>query len=255
MKRKAVLILLVCAFVALVPALAGEEGETQAEFLSMTHDVMVKHGEELQFEEALKNHWAIHAKAGDTQGWEVWMQVTGKNTGMYSIRSGGMTWADLDREPGVEGDVVDVMTNLMPHFQWSSTIITQWDLEMSNWPDSLGTPNMVEITVFHLKPGKEQGFYHAIGRIAEFAKESEIDWQWAWGHAASGGNGSTAVMVIPHENWASFKDDGVNLWKMLEEAKGRNETDMLRDEITSAIDRQENYAAMHRPDLSYVPEK
>jgi hypothetical protein len=253
MKRKAVLILLVCAFVALVPVMAGEEGETPAEFLSMTHEIMVPRGQELQFEDALKAHWKMHEKAGDPQAWEVWVQVTGKKTGMYSVRSEGMTWADLDKESGVEGDMEDVMTNLMAHVKWSATTITKWDLEMSNWPDSIGTPNMVEINVFHLKPGTERGFYHAIGRISEFMKEKEIDWQWAWGHIVSGSNGAAAVLAIPHENWASFKDDGINLWKMLEEAKGRIETDMLMDEINSAIDRQENYAAMLRPDLGYQP--
>ncbi|MBD3869032.1 MAG: hypothetical protein IFK94_12990 [Acidobacteria bacterium] len=43
------------------------------------------------------------------------------------------------------------------------------------------------------------------------------------------------------------------MWKMLEEARGRTESDSLRDAITSAIKWQENYAAMHRADLSYTP--
>ena len=38
---------------------------------------------------------------------------------------------------------------------------------------------------------------------------------------------------------------------MLEEDKGRIETDMLMDEIDSAIQWPENYAAAHREDLSY----
>ncbi|MBD3866777.1 MAG: hypothetical protein IFK94_01515 [Acidobacteria bacterium] len=251
MQRKTLLILLVCAFVALTPIPAQDDAP--AEFLAMAHNVKVQPGHELEFEAALKNHWAMHNKAGDPQGWTTWVQLTGKNTGMYMIRSAGLTWADLDKENGVEGDMEDVLGNMMPHISWSGTKITQWDLEMSNWPDSIGTPNMVELTVFHLKPGTEKGFYHALGAVSEFLKENVTDWQWAWGHGVSGHSGGTAVLAIPHENWASFKDDDINMWKMLEEAKGRIETDLLMEEITSAIKWQENYAAMHRPDLSYTP--
>ena len=254
MKKTVILILMVCAFVALSPALA-QDGDAPAEFLAMTHDVKVQPGHELAFETALKNHWAMHKKAGDPQGWTTWVQLTGKNTGMYMVRSAGLTWADLDRDPKVAGDMEDVLGNLMPHASWSGTKIIQWDLEMSNWPDSIGTPKMVEITVFHLKPGAERGFYHALAKVSEFLKEKELAWQWAWGHGVSGQDGATAILAIPHENWASFKDDGIDMWKMLEEAKGRIESDLLREEITSAIKWQENYAAMHRADLSYTPAK
>lgn len=252
MNRKVNLILTACALVALTPVLAQDE-EAPAEFLSMSHDVMVKHGSELQFEEALKAHMAMHKAAGDGQGWNTWTQVTGKHTGLYSIRSGGLTWADLDKEPVVEGDQADVIKNILPHVQWTSTKITQWDLELSNWPEEIGTPKMVEITVFHLNPGTERSFYHALRVVSEFLKGTDLDWKWAWGRGVSGHSGATAVLAIPHENWASFKDDGINMWKMLEEAKGRIETDMIIEELNSAIKWSENYAAVHREDLSYKP--
>ena len=252
MKNRTILILAVCALVALAPVLADHHEETPT-LLSMSHDVTVQPGHETAFEDALKKHWALHKKAGDPQLWTTWVQVTGKHTGTYSIRSTFTGWAALDTETDVEGDMEDVLSNMMPHAKSNTTKITKWDLEISNWPESIGTPNMVELTVFHLKPGTEQGFYHSLGKISEFLKEKEIDWQWAWGHGVSGHNGATVVLAIPHENWASFADDGINMWKMLEEAKGRMEADSLRDALTSAIKWQENYAVMHRPDLSYVP--
>jgi len=252
MKNRGILILLVCAFVALAPAAAQDE-EAPALLLSMSHDVMVQPGHEMQFEDSLKNHWAMHKKAGDPQRWTTWVQITGRHSGSYSIRSTYRGWAELDNENGVDGDMEDVQKNMTPHMKSSAAKVTKWDLENSNWPESIGTPNMVELTVFHLKPGTERGFYHAIGAIAKFIKEKEIDWQWAWGHGVSGYDGGVAILAFPHENWASFEDDGIDLWKMLEEAKGRNESDMIRDEITSAIKWQKNMAVMHRPDLSYTP--
>jgi len=253
MHRKAILILMVCALVALSPALA-QEGDKPATLLSMSHDVTAQPGHELQLEAWLKNHWTMHQAAGDPQHWTAWVHVTGKNSGMYSVRSTFAGWAELDKENGVDGDIEDVLTNMMPHVKHNVTKVTQWDLALSSRPDSVGTPNMVEITVFHLKPGSEGAFYHALGAVSSFLKGNEdIDWEWAWGHGVSGHNGATAVLAIPHENWASFADDGINMWKMLEKANGRIETDLLRDELTSSIKWQENYAVMHRPDLSYTP--
>ena len=253
MQRKAILILMVCAFVALSPMLAQDDAKPSS-LISMSHDVVAQSGHELQFEGWLTKHWDMHKKAGDPQAWNTWVQLTGKHTGRYSIRTTFTGWAGLDKDPGVEGDMEDVMNNMTPHVKSHATMVTQWDLELSNWPDSIGTPHMVEITVFHLKPGTEAGFYHSLGKISEFLKGNEdIDWEWAWGHGVSGHNGATAVLAIPHENWTSFADDGINMWKMLEETKGRNESDALRDGLTSAIKWQENYAVLHRPDLSYTP--
>jgi hypothetical protein len=253
MNRKAILILSVCALISIGLVMADHH-EEKPTLISMSHDVVAQPGHELQFEGWLAKHWDMHKKAGDPQNWTTWVQLTGKHTGRYTIRTTFSDWAGLDKDPGVEGDKEDVMNNMTPHVKSHATMVTQWDLELSNWPDSVGTPNMVEITVFHLKPGTEQGFYHALGAVSEFLKGNEdIDWQWAWGHGVSGHNGATAVLAIPHENWASFADDGVNMWKMLEEARGRIETDLLREELTSAIKWQENYAVMHRPDLSYTP--
>ncbi len=253
LKKRTILILMVCALAAIAPVMADNH-EEKPTLIAMSHDVMPQAGHELAFEGSLKKHWALHKKAGDPQAWNTWVQLTGKKTGTYSIRATFSGWEGLDHDPGVEGDIEDVMNNMMPHAKHNITRVTKWDLNLSNWPESIGTPNMVELTVFHLKPGMEEGFFHALGVISEFLKgNDDIPWNWAWGIGVSGHDGGTAILAIPHDNWASFADDGINMWKMLEEARGRIQTDALMEAITSAIKWQENYAVMHRPDLSYVP--
>ena len=253
MKRMGVVLLVIAGVLVSVPATAGDEGADTPEFLAMSHQVWVQAGQALEFEQALKDHWSMHEAAGDPWTWETWEQVTGKGTGSYSIRTAGHTWADFDRENGVDNDREHVINELDPHTKWSQTTITEWDLEISRWPEGSDVPKMVELTEFHLKRGSVKDFYHAVKKISEMIGEEELDYQFAWGWTVSGGTGPMMILAIPHENWADFKDKKPGLWEVAEEAMGRTESGNIRETIDNAVEETKNYVVAHRPDLSYSP--
>lgn len=254
MKRISVVMLVIGMALMSVPAKAGEEGD-MPEFLAMSHQVWVQPGQELEFEQGLKDHWGLHEAAGDPWTWEVWEQVTGKGTGSYSIRSAGHTWADLDQQAEVENDREHVINEIKSHAKWSQTTITEWDLEISRWPEDGGVPKMVEITEFQLKRGATKDFYHAIKQLSELIGEQELDYEYGWGWNVSGGSGPMMILAVPHANWADFKEEKPGLWEVAEEVMGRTGSGHLRSAINDAVEETRNYVVAHRPDLSYSPAK
>lgn len=228
----------------------GEE-ESRPEFLSMSHQVFVTPGSELDFEAGIKEHWAMHEAAGDPWTWEVWTQVTGKGSGSYTIRTGGHAWADFDRDNGVENDREHVLTAMAPYTKWSVSRISEWDLDISRWPAGDEVPKLVELTEFRLKNGSTRDFYNAIKKVHQLIGEKELDIEYAWGWTVSGGMGPTITLAIPYDSWADFKEKKPGLWEVAEEVLGRTETGNIRGAINDAIVEQSNFVVMYRPDLSY----
>ena len=219
----------------------------------MSHQVWVQAGSELEFEQGLKDHMAMNDAAGDPRPWEVWMQVIGKGTGSYFIRSGGRTWADFDTEIEIENDREHIVTEVSSHSKWSETKINQWDLEVSRWPEGDAIPKMGEITVFKLKPGAVKDFYSAIKQLHELIGEKGLDYQYAWAWTVSGGDGPSMMLAIPRDSWADFKDQKPGMWEVAEEDMGRTGAGNLRGAINDSVSEQRNYVVAHRPDLSYSP--
>ena len=65
------------------------------------------------------------------------------------------------------------------------------------------------------------------------------------------------LMVIPHENWASFEDlPNVKPFRdMLKEAFGQAEADSIVEGFDSSVIHATSSIIEFRPDLSYLPEK
>jgi len=84
--------------------------------------------------------------------------------------------------------------------------------------------------------------------------EKEIPFTYSWSSVVSGGEGPAMTLVFPYKSWTEM---GVAMevpfWKMVEEAYGDFETDMLRKMISKSVASQENFIAAYREDMSYNP--
>ncbi len=233
--------------------IAQEAAEKPPESLAWEYFVSPVMGQGMKFEAGMKQHLLLHKKANDPWRRDVWQVVTGDRVGSYIIRTGNHTWADFDHEATIPGDREDLAANVSPYLSSVAAAITEWDTEISRWPQDLPMPKMVEVTVYHLKPGAWRKFYMAIKKVHEAIGEKKLPMNYGWEWTVSGGHGTEITLVVPRATWADFKDPGSSLWKAVEEVYSETEADMLRDLFSKSTESMESFVVTYRDDLSYVP--
>ncbi len=233
--------------------IAQETSEKPPESLAWEYFVSPAMGQGMKFEAGMKQHFLLHKKANDPWRRDVWQVVTGDQVGSYIIRTGGHTWADFDHEATIPGDREDLAANVSPYMSSVAAAITEWDAEISRWPPDLPMPKLVEVTVYHLKPGAWRDFYMAVKKVHVAIGEKKLPMHYGWEWTVSGGHGTEITLAIPHATWADFKGPGSTLWKAVEEVYSETEADMLRHLFSKSTESTESFIVAYRDDLSYVP--
>ena len=231
----------------------AEEGEELPEMLAMVYVVDVMPGHQMEFEDAFKEHMEMHRQAQDTWARHAWVVVAGQNLGRYIIRSAWHTWESLDNEVEVPNDQEHVATALSPHIDNLSSMVSQAMPKLSNWPEDLGVPKMVEVNVFNLEYDGVEDFFHVVKKIHTMILEQEMPLHYSWSEVVVGASGPQITLVMPRSGWADFKPRDPGIWAMAEEVYGETEAKMMRAMIGDAIESEEHFVAMFRPDLCLIP--
>jgi hypothetical protein len=111
----------------------------------------------------------------------------------------------------------------------------------------------VEVLTFRLRYGASREFNYAIKKINEAINKSDWPVHYAWLTTVSGGEIGTYTLVLPHKNWADFKDPDKPFPAMLEEVYGRVEAGKLLKVLTKTVRSESSQILRFRPDLSYTP--
>ncbi len=218
--------------------------------ISQSFTQIVKTQNVAQFEEAYKNHLKWHRQNNDTWTWNMWSTVTGE-LGRYIVITDDHTWADFDSPPfDVQADNADAIAKLGRFVESVASGFARAMTEVS-MPAANPVP-LAQVIEFSLKSGKDGDFLHVIGKFAEAAKQVNWPGRFVWLANESGGT-ADYILVIQHENWASFAPLEMSFPAVLEEVYGRQEANALLDMISKAVESETERTWIHRPDLSYVP--
>lgn len=254
MKRATLACLALLLILGALPATADEPAKAPEEMVVMTYVIHVRPDSVLKFEEAVKNHMAMHAKAGDPSPSMMYMEVLGDNMGTYVLRSAPSHWADFDNEMKIPGDREDVLTNIVPLTTHTSSHVSKYLPKISNWPEDL-QPKFVEVEAFTLKYGTAESFFHAVKKIDKAIKEKAPDRHYAWEHIMQGADGPEYIIAFPYDSWAAFAEPDPPLYKILDEVYGETDAKMIWKSIGDAIAEEHDLVFAFRPDLSYTPAK
>jgi hypothetical protein len=245
--------LAVCLAVGAVVVQADEHTDAP-EFLAQTYHVKVLPGHVMEFEAAFKKHQEMHRAAGDPWARHAWVVVAGKNVGTYYFRTHGLTWAMMDEETDVRDDQQDVMENLMPHIKHLSNQVSELMPKVSNWPADYGVPKMMEVSMFTLDYQHMDDFFYGMHKLHTIIADSELPYTYSWWKVVIGGEGAQVYLSMPRNSWSEFKEPSPSLWEIAAEVMGKRESEELRAKLGNAIESEESFVVMYRPDLSYVPE-
>lgn len=208
------------------------------------------------YEAGIKSYNQCLAQHGFKYTWTSWVHETG-DVYSYSYVTDPMTWAGFDamHEAGKACDAT-FRTQVNPHLKGETSVFMQGDPELGNLPDNaLGTPALIEVTYFKLKPGQRQAFMDAAKKIYAAAKKSRWEGRSILNEVIDGGDGAPDFLLVsPAKNWADLgKELDPTLWKMLENVYGKADADALRKTLRDAIQESPSHVDSYNAELSYRP--
>jgi hypothetical protein len=218
-----------------------------------------KNGMVPQYEAGRKQKAAWHKEKNDTQGLLVWETLTGDSTGTYLVSRFAQHWGDLDK-PSIpdETDLAEYQKVIGTYGE--SMVYRLYDFmpKISNPPAGAMAPSKFsEISIFHVRYGKNSDFRSAIERIHDASEKTKWPVNYEWYALVNGGEGGEYVLSVPRNSWADFEDkpELKPFRDMLKEAFGQAEADSIVDRIDHSVEHETTEIIQFRPDLSYMPAK
>lgn len=208
------------------------------------------------YEAGIKSYNQCLAEHGYKYRWTSWVHETG-DVYSYSYVTDPLAWASFDamHEAGKACDTT-FRTQVNPHLKGESSVFMQGDPELSHMPaGTLGTPALIEVTYFKLKPGQRQAFTDAARKIYGAAEKSKWTAHSMLNEVVEGGDGSPDFLLVsPGSNWADLgKEMNPGLWKMVEGVYGKADADALRQTIRDSLQDSSAHVDSYNAGLSYKP--
>ncbi len=237
-------------------SLFGQEAQAQMNNLARMYFVTATPGHGAQLETAIKEHAQWRKQSGDPWTWMVYQIVSGEHLGDFVIRSGDHSWADFDAYDagfGTKGGA-HWEEHVMPHVASITGTINVVDTTNVRWPEDQSKINLLAVYTYHLKPGKEQAFTQAVGKIHKAIVEHKYPTYYGFDWTAIGPGGQTVSLVLPFENWAAMQGPEEELGAFLVRAMGQEEAMKTFEQFDSTYHASESMVVLLRRDLSVLPQ-
>lgn len=219
-------------------------------------ETRTKPGMGAQYEEGRKRHMDFHRKAGDSWTWNTWQVETGDRAGTYLTATDTHAWKDFDTWDQKLGaaDDADGAKNLAPYSDGGGNQFYVFLPNVSRLEPGATTPSpMAQLIWFQLNMWGEEGFMNQIKKIHEAIGKTNWPAHYYWYMLVDGGEGPTAVLVLPLKGWADMEEPDPSFPMMLEKAYGRTEATAILDGLNHITRSTRTETIRYRPDLSYSP--
>jgi hypothetical protein len=251
-KQKTVRMAMVFLFIAAGLLMNSVARAQQKQILSMT-EFTVKVGHEKQFEDGIKAWKACYLENKGAWTWNMWKRLNGKGS-VYGLTSASPNWAKMDEENDEAGKKCHqiAMDKIIPHVESTEDNFATSIPEFSK--AALSEMNVIWVSYFQVE--NSVLFREILKENADIAQKAEGDKRGYW-YVVNGGAPESAdyFVVSTYKNFAALdvKRDGV--WDMVEKAKGKEETEKMRDKFRSSIKNSWGYIYKLMDDLSHNPVK
>ena len=211
----------------------GNVARAQEKFILSMTEFTVKSGHERQFENGIKAWKDCYLENKGEWTWTMWKRYNGKGA-VYVLTSRHANWAELDDESDEAGKKCwqIAVDNIIPHVESFEDNFASYMPEISR----VGTSEWGVIWVTLFKVVNSNLFNETIKEVSDIFKKAEGDNRGYWYSAAGGGPDAPDYFVTtPYKNFAALDVDRDGVWKMVENAKGKEATDKMRANFRSAV--------------------
>ena len=220
-------------------------------FILSTTEFTVKSGHSSQFEEGVKAWKACYLENKGEWTWTMWKRYNGKGS-VYVLTSNSPNWATMDDENDEAGKKCRqiAMDKIIPHVESTednfATSIPEFSRSgASDW-------NVIWVSFFQVE--NSVLFREIIKETSDIMQKAENDKRSYW-YVSNGGSPESADFFVttPFKNFAALDVERDGIWKMVENAKGKEYTDKLRASFRSTLGNSWAYMFKRIEDLSHNP--
>jgi hypothetical protein len=225
-----------------------------------TYTDTVEPAQQQAYETAVKAYNKCLGEHGVKYTWIAWGHETG-NTYMYSFAAGPVTWADFDTMHETSKACDDTWrAQANPHLKGETSAFLIEMPELSRMPkDKDAKPALISVTFFTLKGdrGADDAFTEGMKKIVAAAEKTKWSGHYTLYKLKGADKDAPDYLILsPYKNWAAYgagADPGV--WKMLENADGKENAEAVRKSINDAIQDVSTHVDNYSEDLTYNPPK
>lgn len=247
----------VVSAIALVAGASVHAAEADKANVTRVYTDIVAPADQVAYETAVKSYNKCLGSHGLKYTWTALLHETG-NTYMYSYLAGPYQWADFDTMHNASKACDDTWrTQANAHLQSETSTFLIAMPELSHMPAAKdATSALVNVTFFTLKSSREadDAFTAGVKKIKEAAEKSKWSGHYTLYKTKGGGKDSPDyILVSPYKTWAEYgagPDPAV--WKMVEGAYGKQDTDALRKSINDAIQDASAHVDSYSSELTYA---
>lgn len=223
--------------------------QAQEKFILSISEFTVKNGHEKQFEDGIKEWKECYLENGGEWTWQMWKRNNGKGS-VYVLSSRIKNWAEFDDAGDEAGKTCrDIaMEKIVAHVESRETNYYHSMPDISKGPTM--EMGVIWVTFFEVENGTV--FNNIIKEVSGIIKEAEGDERGYWYDAAGGSSESPDYFVTtPFKNYAALDIERDGVWKMVENAKGAEATEKMRDEFRGSVKDMYSYIYKRMDDLSH----
>ena len=241
---------MVFMFVASV-LLMSNHALAQEKFILSTSEFTIKTGHESQFEEGVKAWKACYLENKGEWTWNMWKRYNGKGS-VYVLASMSPNWAEFDNDNDAAGKKCHqiVLDKIIPHVESAEHNYATSIPEFSK----AGAVEMNVIWVSFFRVENSVLFREIVKETSEIIQKAENDKRNYW-YVSNGGSPESAdfFVVTPFKNFAALDVERDGVWKMVENAKGKEYTDKFRASFRSSLQNSWAYIFKRMDELSHNP--
>ncbi|WP_157493771.1 hypothetical protein [Draconibacterium sediminis] len=224
--------------------------QAQESFILSTTEFTIKKGHERLFENGVKAWKSCYLENGGEWTWTMWRRYNGEGS-VYVISSRMANWAELDNddEAGKECRQI-IYDQIIPHIEKTVDMFSKNIPEISKAADS--EMGVIWVTFFQVE--NSSVFRETVDEISNIIAEAEGDKRGYWYSVNGGGPESPDYFVtVPFENFAALDVERDGVWKMVENAKGKDATDKMRAKFRDSVSDIWAYMYKMLDELSHNP--
>ena len=225
--------------------------QAQEKFILSTTEFTIKNGHESQFEEGVKAWKSCYLENKGEWSWTMWKRYNGKGS-VYVLSSRNANWAELDKSDEAGKKCWQIAVDkIIPHVESKEDNFSTSIPEFSR--TVLSEMGVIWVTFFQVENGAI--FRETIKEITDIMVKAEGDKRGYWYSAYGGSPESPDYFVTtPFKNFAALDVERDRVWKMVENAKGKEATDAMRASFRGSVSNIWRYMYKMMDELSHNPE-
>ena len=222
--------------------------------VNQMYHIKIKPGHQAAFYADLAEHAAWRRENGDPWTWWVHRVVNGVDDGDCLIRSGAVSWAEMDAYAEFGGKGGDKFWETVgEHVEDSHSWIGRLDEKHLRWHPEMDKLSLVSLIHYHVKPGMMESFMGAIDKFHGAIVEHDYPTYYAFDLPINGTPSNIVTLALLFENYADMEPQEEQIWEFMGRVLG-DEAQSTMEAFRDSVQHTDSKIIRYLPELSILHE-